>query len=222
MLRCINPGPGRIPHPPRRPTAATSRGGGRMDRRAAAFRSPILGVIAHVDHTSGFDPKKHPHARSGDDVRFATRDRRAIDACMRPFALRRRSHRCARGSCVSMMRSDSIDAGIRKSRRCACRLEKWSCRRRVSASQCSAASITSCRSCIVRVDDVRGVDRKKHPGKRGRIKEKCCAHTHALIATSLAMIAMRTCAADVGLAAVQGAIRSLETKRSEFNVCEMP
>ena len=227
MLRCINRGPGRVPRRLHRSMGATRRaGGGRIAAAAdAAFRSPVRVAIAHVDHASGFDAKKHPDARSDDDVRVAATGRRAIDACMRPFALRRRSHRFARGSCASMMRSDSIDAGIRESRRCACRRERRSCGRRVSASPCSAASITSCRSRIARVDDAHGFDRKKHPRKCGGISEKSCAHTHAVIATSKTTsttISMRTCAADVGPAAVQGAIRSLETIRSEFNVCEMP
>lgn len=222
MLRCINVA---------RAACRAGRRSGRMRgagqavgwiAAVAAFRSPSRAAIAHVDHASGLHSKNHPEAHDNDGMRIAATGRRTRDACMRPFALRRRSQRSARGSCVSMMRSDSIDAGIGKSRRCACRCRQSSCRRLAQATSCSAASITSCRSRIARVDDAHGFDRKKHPRKCSRITEECRAHTHAVIAASQTMIAMRTCAVDVGLAAVQGAIRFLETIRSEFNVCEMP
>lgn len=198
---------------------------GRVDRRAAAFRSPIRVVIAHVDHASGFDAKNHPHAHIDDGMRIAATGRRTRDACMRPFALRRRSQRSALVSRVSMMRSDSIDARIRESLRCGCRRAWFSRSRPAHATPCSAASITSCRSRIARVDDAHGFDRKKHPAGRGWINGKFRAQTHAVIATSTmtsTSIAMRACAADVDLAAVQGAIRSLETTRLEFNVCGIP
>jgi hypothetical protein len=118
-------------------------------------------VIAHVDHACGFDPEKHVDARSDDGARVAAKRGQPIDACMRPFELRRRSHRSARVSRVSMMRSDSVDAGIRTSRRRACRRKKRSCSRRAQAAPRSAAPITSCRPRIARVDDARAFDRKK-------------------------------------------------------------
>lgn len=223
MLRCIN----------RRRAASRTGLPGRRVRRAgqaaAAIRPPNLIVIAHVDHAAGFDPDKHPDARSDDGARPASAGRRAIDACMRPFALRRRSHRSARGSRASMMRSDSIDAGIRRSRRCACRREKMMRCSRMHASPCSAASITSLRARIARVDDACGFDRKKHPEKRRKNDEKSCAHTHAVTAASTTtstvtstVIAVRACAADVGLAAMQGARRPLVATSSEFDPCETP